>query len=106
MRTYPCQGWFSKRYSSTDQITVISEEVGSTKFRANSLGQLYMEDVVWAGAIGVAKMVCSDTFGQFNMTLQDLLHQGLADCDASERKPKGEVHSMRYTVKFGGLSLV
>jgi hypothetical protein len=55
-----------------------------------------MEDVVWAGVIGAAKLIQTEKFSQFNTMLQDLLHRGLKDCGPEERLPEGEVQSMRY----------
>jgi hypothetical protein len=50
-------------------ITSIGEDVGSSDYGANSLGQLFMEDVVWAGVIGVVKIVQTEKFSQFNTML-------------------------------------
>jgi hypothetical protein len=57
-----------------------------------------MEDVVWASAIGAAKMIRTEKFSQFNTTLQDLLRRGLEDRGPEECLLEGEVCSMRYVV--------
>jgi hypothetical protein len=93
-RVYPHQGHFGRRYPNAMMIANIGEDVDDTDFGANGRRQLFMENVVWAGVIGVAKMVLSEEFSQFNTILRDLLHHGLEDCNVSERKPEGEIHSM------------
>jgi hypothetical protein len=77
-------------------VASIGEDVGDADFRANGLGQLFMEDVIWAGAIGVVKMIQTEKFSQFNTILQDLLRRGLKDHGPEEHLPEGEVRSMRY----------
>jgi hypothetical protein len=56
-RVYPHWGRFGARYPDTTTIASIGEDIGDADFGANSLGQLFMEDVVWAGAIGAAKLI-------------------------------------------------
>jgi hypothetical protein len=78
-------------YLDATTIASIGEDVGDTDFGANGLGQLFMEDVVWAGVIGAVKMIRLDKFSQFNTMLRDLLHRSLEDWNPSERQPEGEV---------------
>jgi hypothetical protein len=95
-RIYPRRGRFGARYPNATTIASIGEDVGDADFGACGLGQLFMEDVVWAGAIGAAKMIRTEKFSQFNTTLQDLLRCGLEDRRPEECLPEGEVRSMRY----------
>jgi hypothetical protein len=74
---YPHQGYFGAQYPDATMIASIGEDIGDTDYGADGLGQLFMEDIVWAGAIGVVKMVWTEKFSQFNTMLYDLLRHGL-----------------------------
>jgi hypothetical protein len=95
-QVYPHRGRFGAKYPSAIDITSIGEDVGDANYRANHLGQLFMEDIMWASAIGVAKMVRLKEFGEFNTTLRDLLCCVLEDRSPQKRLPEGEVRLMHY----------
>jgi hypothetical protein len=62
------------------------------------LTSLYTEDLVWTTAIGASKIVRQQKVADLNITLRDMLVQGLADRRPDNlRIPEGEVRSMRYS---------
>jgi hypothetical protein len=70
----------------------MGESTADSDFGTVGLPNLYMEDLVWATAIGASKIVRDPRVSNFNITLRDMLIKGLEDRQPDDNRIlEGEV---------------